>query len=58
MSEAMRYPTDHNGLLIGRPVIMYDRLQPRQFWGQVISPLEEMDFEHSVPGTGSIVVVG
>ena len=37
MSEAMRYPNDHNGLLIGDPVMMYDRLQPMQFWGQVIT---------------------
>ena len=34
MSEAMRYPNDHNGLLIGDPVMMYDRLQPMQFWGR------------------------
>ncbi len=52
MSEAMRYPNDHNGLLIGRPVIMYDRLQPRQFWGQVISPLEGDGFRTFGPRHG------
>jgi hypothetical protein len=40
MMEAQRFPYDHDGVIAGHPVMYFDRLQPMQIWGEVVSNVE------------------